>query len=54
MSETNDRLLSDISDNLYYLNKNLCLLIDIIANSSVNVSHTRKHIESEIERVWVY
>jgi len=42
--------LSDINDRLYDLNNNLCLLIEILAESSVNESHTMKHIEREIIR----
>ena len=40
----------DISRRLYDLNNNLCLLIEIIAESKVNESHTNKEIEREIMR----
>lgn len=42
--------LDDIRSSLYDLNNNLCLLLEIIAQSSVNESHTDKHIEREIIR----
>ncbi len=42
--------LDHIHSTLYDLNNNLCLLIEIIAKSSVNESHTMKHIEHEIIR----
>ena len=42
--------LEDIQGTLYDLNNNLCLLIEVIAKSSVNESHTMKHIEYEISR----
>jgi len=40
----------DISRTLYSLNNNLCLLIDIIAQSKVNESHTYTHLQREISR----
>jgi len=42
--------LEDIQGTLYDLNNNLCLLIEIIAESKVNESHTNKEIEREIMR----
>ena len=42
--------LEDIQGTLYDLNNNLCLLIEILAQSKVNESHTMKNIESEISR----
>ena len=42
--------LDYISDRLYDLNNNLCLLIEILAESNVNESHTANHIEKQIIR----
>ena len=42
--------LDDIYSKLYDLNNNLCLLIEILAQSKVNESHTMKNIEYEISR----
>ena len=42
--------LDHIRSTLYDLNNNLCLLIEIIAESKVNESHSNKYIEHEISR----
>ena len=42
--------LDHIQGTLYDLNNNLCLLIEILAQSKVNESHTMKNIEREISR----
>ncbi len=46
----NTQHLDHIRSTLYDLNNNLCLLIEILAQSEVNQSHTAKHLEREIIR----